>query len=63
MMDFLYFPEDKTDYIPSLFMMAIFAIAAILVFRIIIKASKKEEKQIEQKYSKQMLTSEKDKGN
>jgi flagellar biosynthesis/type III secretory pathway M-ring protein FliF/YscJ len=40
---FLYFPEDKTEYIPAGITMAIFMIAAILTFRIIQKISKREE--------------------
>ncbi|KPL59075.1 hypothetical protein NQ095_04180 [Rossellomorea sp. SC111] len=40
---FLYFPEDKTEYIPAGITMAIFMIAALLTFRIIQKASKREE--------------------
>lgn len=40
---FLYFPEDKTEYIPAGITMAIFMIAALLTFRFIQKASKREE--------------------
>ena len=40
---FLYFPEDKTEYIPAGITMAIFMIAALLTFPIIQKASKREE--------------------
>ncbi|PFA70444.1 hypothetical protein CN378_01270 [Bacillus sp. AFS015802] len=40
---FLYFPEDKTEYIPAGITMAIFMIGALLTFRIIQKASKREE--------------------
>jgi flagellar biosynthesis/type III secretory pathway M-ring protein FliF/YscJ len=40
---FLYFPEDKTEYIPAGITMAIFMIAALFTFRIIQKASKREE--------------------
>ncbi|MCP8617774.1 hypothetical protein [Salirhabdus salicampi] len=50
MMDFLYFPQDKTEYIPSIFMLVLFTIAAILVMRIIIKASKREEEQFKKRY-------------
>lgn len=42
---FLYFPEDKTEYIPAAFTFAIFFIAAIFTFRLIVKISKKEAKQ------------------
>ncbi|MBM7586255.1 hypothetical protein JOC86_002797 [Bacillus pakistanensis] len=40
---FLYFPEDKMEYIPAVISFTIFAIAAVLTFRLIIRASKKEE--------------------
>ncbi|TMU84557.1 hypothetical protein FGG79_16895 [Bacillus sp. BHET2] len=40
---FLYFPEDKTEYIPAGITMAIFMIAALLTFRVILKVSKREE--------------------
>ncbi|RSD27551.1 hypothetical protein [Mesobacillus subterraneus] len=39
---FLYFPEDKTEYIPAALTMVIFLIGAILTMRFIIKVSKKE---------------------
>lgn len=40
---FLYFPEDKTEYIPAVISMVIFLIAAILTMRWIMKISKKQE--------------------
>ena len=40
---FLYFPEDKTEYIPAGITMAIFMIAALVTFRLIQKVSKREE--------------------
>ena len=40
---FLYFPEDKSEYIPASITMAIFLIAAFLTFRLIKKVSKREE--------------------
>lgn len=42
---FLYFPEDKTEYIPAAISFSIFLIAAILTMRFIIKKSRKEEEQ------------------
>ncbi|AZB44216.1 hypothetical protein CEF21_19025 [Bacillus sp. FJAT-42376] len=47
---FLYFPEDKTEYIPAAFNMAIFLLMAVLVFRMIIRLSKKEEREVNEKY-------------
>ncbi|WP_404352128.1 hypothetical protein LG311_17625 [Sutcliffiella horikoshii] len=44
---FLYFPEDKTEYIPAGITFVIFFIAAIFVFRYIIKVSKRESQKAE----------------
>lgn len=43
MMDFLYFPEDKSEYISALIAMTPFMIGAILTFWWIIRVSKKQE--------------------
>ncbi|EDL62716.1 hypothetical protein [Bacillus sp. SG-1] len=45
---FLYFPEDKTEYIPAAFWMIVFGTAAVLTFRWINKISKKEEEKTKQ---------------
>ena len=39
---FLYFPEDKTEYIPAVISFSIFLIACIFTFRLIIKKSRKD---------------------
>lgn len=39
---FLYFPEDKSEYIPAAITFAIFLIGALLTMRWIIKISKRE---------------------
>ncbi|MCM3440098.1 hypothetical protein AB3Z07_20910 [Metabacillus halosaccharovorans] len=44
---FLYFPEDKTEYIPAAITMVIFTIAAFFAFRFILKVSKKEEDKVD----------------
>jgi preprotein translocase subunit YajC len=44
---FLYFPEDKTEYIPAAITMIIFTLAAFFAFRFILKLSKKEQDQVE----------------
>lgn len=41
---FLYFPEDKTEYIPAAISCIIFLIAAVFTMRYIIKVSKRDEK-------------------
>ena len=42
--DFLYFPEDKTEYIPAFISFTVFLIGAIFVFRFFINHSKREAK-------------------
>ncbi|WP_307338430.1 hypothetical protein [Metabacillus malikii] len=46
----VYFPEDKTEYIPALITMVIFGIAAFLVFRFIVKISKQEQGKVDKQY-------------
>ncbi|MEN8701458.1 hypothetical protein ACQCVH_09355 [Bacillus infantis] len=41
---FLYFPEDKSEYIPASITFTIFLIGAIIAMRLIIRTSKREEK-------------------
>lgn len=49
-MFFLYFPEDKTEYIPAAISMLIFTIAAVIVFMYFKKISKREEEKVNKKY-------------
>lgn len=44
MMEFLYFPEDKSEYIPAFIMLVIFMVGAIATMYMFYKKSKKEEK-------------------
>ena len=39
---FLYFPEDKREYIPAFISLSIFAILAVITFIIILKVNKKQ---------------------
>jgi len=50
MMEFLYFPEDKSEYIPAFIMLVIFMIGAIAAMMFFYKKSKKEEKLFEARY-------------
>lgn len=50
MMEFLYFPEDKTEYIPALISLLIFAIGAGITMRVIFKAAKKEKEIVDETY-------------
>ncbi|APH03875.1 hypothetical protein [Bacillus weihaiensis] len=44
---FLYFPEDKKEYIPAAITMLVFFVAAVFVFMFIVKQSKKEATEVE----------------
>lgn len=53
---FLYFPEDKTEYIPAVIEFAVFFVLCVLVFIAFVKFSKKQEqrtKAIEQQILQQ----------
>ena len=43
---FLYFPEDKTEYIPALITLVIFSAFAYFAFILFKKISKREEKKV-----------------
>ncbi|MFD3448833.1 hypothetical protein ACFDTO_30075 [Microbacteriaceae bacterium 4G12] len=47
-MPLLYFPEDKTEYIPAAIICLLFIIGAFLTWRIFVKASKRELQKIEE---------------
>ncbi|WP_411843594.1 hypothetical protein [Salinicoccus sp. HZC-1] len=46
MMEFLYFPEDKTEYIPAFLSLAICILLAYIVFRIVRNYSIKQEEKM-----------------
>lgn len=51
-MPFLYFPKDKSEYIPAFISMSIFMVACVAAFFYIKKVSKKQEeatKELEEK--------------
>lgn len=47
LMPFLYFPEDKTEYIPAVIMLVVFVIGAIVAMKVIRKLSAKELSKLE----------------
>ncbi|WP_349407531.1 hypothetical protein [Pseudalkalibacillus sp. SCS-8] len=51
MMEFLYFPDDKSEYIPSVIMLLIFITGAIIATVFIRKHSAKELNEFEKKHS------------
>lgn len=57
---FLYFPEDKSEYIPAAISSFIFILAAVLTMRFIIKHSKKQEEKAKQ-FEDEWLSKDKEK--
>lgn len=56
---FLYFPEDKSEYIPAAITFVIFLIGALLTMRIFISVSKREAqkaKELEEQLKNQQPT-------
>lgn len=49
-MEFLYFPEDKSEYIPAFITLVIFMVGAIAAMYFFLKKSKKEEEYFDEKY-------------
>ncbi|MCP8969810.1 hypothetical protein [Ectobacillus ponti] len=47
MMPFLYFPENKWEYLPAGLTCLLFIIGAFLTWRIFVKASQREAKRLE----------------
>ena len=50
-MEFLYFPQDKSEYIPAFITLVIFMIGAIATMYLFYKKSKKDEKYFDEKYN------------
>ncbi|WP_075982749.1 hypothetical protein [Bacillus massilinigeriensis] len=57
---FLYFPEDKTEYIPAAIWLVIFMIAAVLTTRLIIHVSRKEAREAKKIEDRMNLLNEKE---
>ncbi|WP_047983666.1 type II secretion system protein [Ornithinibacillus californiensis] len=56
MMPFLYFPEDKSEYIPAIITLVVFIIAAAVALYFFYKHSQKQEKQFNMEYKNQIET-------
>ncbi|WP_226035866.1 hypothetical protein [Aquibacillus saliphilus] len=50
MMEFLYFPEDKSLYIPAVISLLFFVMGACVTMYLFHKSSKKEAERINEKY-------------
>ncbi|WP_163971541.1 hypothetical protein [Oceanobacillus halotolerans] len=61
MMEFLYFPEDKTEYIPDILMLIVFVIGAAVVMYLFYKNSKKEAARIDKEYEHKLDHTQRDK--
>lgn len=46
-MEFLYFPEDKSEYIPGIISILVIFLLSIFIVRLLIKAGRKEVQQLE----------------
>ncbi|QHJ69448.1 hypothetical protein [Planococcus halotolerans] len=46
-MDFLYFPEDKSEYIPGIISVIVIFILSMLIIWLLIRASKKQVQHLE----------------
>lgn len=49
-MEFLYFPQDKSEYIPAFIVLVIFMIGAVAAMYFFYKKSKKDEKLFDEQY-------------
>ncbi|EGA89288.1 hypothetical protein GPDM_10785 [Planococcus donghaensis MPA1U2] len=47
-MDFLYFPDDKSEYIPGIISVVIIFILSVLIVRLLVRASRKQVKSLEE---------------
>lgn len=47
-MDFLYFPEDKSEYIPGIISVIVIFILSMLIMWLLVRASKKQVKHLEE---------------
>lgn len=50
-MEFLYFPEDKAEYIPAFITLVIFMVGALAAMYLFYKKSKKDEQYFDEKYN------------
>lgn len=48
-MEFLYFPEDKSEYIPGIISVVVIFILSLLIMWLLIRASRKQVKQLQDK--------------
>ena len=59
-MPFLYFPEDKSEYLPAVITLVIFMSLAVVAVYFMIKKSKKDEAKFDLEYSERLQEIEKE---
>ena len=59
-MPFLYFPEDKSEYLPAVITLVIFMSLAVVAVYFMIKKSRKDEAKFDQEYSERLQEIEKE---
>ena len=62
-MEFLYFPEDKTEYISAFISLVIIMIGAVAAMFVIYKKSKKDERQFDEEFKHLLSQSDLDEQN
>ena len=50
-MDFLYFPKDKSEYIPAFIVLVIFMIGAVAAMYLVYKKSKKDDRDFDEQFN------------
>lgn len=63
LMPFLYFPEDKTEYIPAVITLFIFLVLAVFFMRWMMKKSKGDQENFEQEYHDALNQAQNDNNN
>ncbi|GAB3803509.1 hypothetical protein [Virgibacillus kimchii] len=58
MMPFLYFPEDKSEYLPAIIVLIIFTILAGVAMYLVIKKSKKDEQKFKEQFDQRIKEAE-----
>ncbi|RKQ14552.1 hypothetical protein D8M05_12735 [Oceanobacillus bengalensis] len=62
-MPFLYFPQDKSEYLPAVLSLIFFMALACIALYLFYKKSKKDEKAFDEEYEKKIKQATSSKGN
>jgi len=58
MLPFLYFPDDKTEYIPAIIVLLLFVALAGFTLYLVYKKSKKDEEKFNEQYAERLKEAE-----